>query len=83
MADKLGINYGGNMVVVLQIASHILNPCVDPKTGRNIKGFYIREAEDLLKRVDAEGPAYMFLRMVIDDYRDNKEITNNTLTSSV
>lgn len=72
MADKLDNNYGVKMAVVLQIASHILNPCVDPKTGSNIRVFYVREAEDLLNRADSGDPAYRFLRIIVDDYRDNK-----------
>lgn len=28
---------------------HIENPCVEPQTGLNIRGFYIREAERAIK----------------------------------
>jgi len=28
---------------------HIANPCVDPQTGLNIRPFYIREAERVIR----------------------------------
>ena len=72
MVDRLDINYAGNMAVALQIAGHILNPCVEPKTGGNIRDFYIREAARFLNRIGCEDPAYRFLRAIIDEYEDSK-----------
>ena len=34
--------------VALTLAQHIQVPCIDQTTGRNIRNFYIREAERLM-----------------------------------
>ncbi|RMF06868.1 hypothetical protein D6764_01235 [Candidatus Woesearchaeota archaeon] len=50
-------------------AYHIENPCVDPVTGKNIRDFYIREAEQTVLPKLKDDYAVAFLRKVIDMYR--------------
>ncbi len=35
--------------IAVRFAAHIDNPCVEPRTGNNIRDFYLREAKELIK----------------------------------
>jgi len=58
-----------DLEMVLWLEKHIHNPCVEPITGQNIREFYIKEAERLLRYGDMELILRDYLAMVVRRYK--------------
>ena len=42
----------GYTKAALFLLKHIESPCVEPTTGQNIRGFYIKEAKRILPKIE-------------------------------
>jgi hypothetical protein len=51
----------------VRFAAHIDNPCIEPRTGNNIRDFYLREAKELIKKFKDQY-AIEFLEAKIKEY---------------
>ncbi|MBI1970364.1 hypothetical protein HYS47_01315 [Candidatus Woesearchaeota archaeon] len=56
-----------DMDYALFLGTHIKHPCVEPSTGRDIRCFYLREAQRALPTL-ADESARKFLENVIHEY---------------
>lgn len=52
----------GYTEAALFLLKHIESPCVEPTTGQNIRGFYIKEAKRILPKI--ENP---HIRSIVED----------------
>ena len=56
-----------DMDIAIELARHIDNPCIDPKTGENIRDFYIRMAMRCMPHI--KNPyAILFLERKVKQY---------------
>ncbi len=57
-----------DMELALELAYHIDHPCVEPTTGENIRGFYMRMAEQVTPKM-TNPFAIEFLEQKLKEYR--------------
>ncbi|GAF83817.1 unnamed protein product [marine sediment metagenome] len=63
--------------------THIKNPCVDWKTGLNLRDYYIREIKNVIETLEDPATRF-FLRSEIEKYRSKDtsfSVRNNILQS--